>query len=385
MGKISNGKRLNKSILLIEASNIGGEGGSITHLREFLKHSDFEHQGVSQVLICTSQSVFDKVKNDRPVIQYLNHKWLNRGYLKRLLWQIFVLPGILKKHQPLLFIPGTGYPKRKYPFVTMFRNLLPVDTYEMDRYKYSATWLRYKILRQTYFTAFKQASGLICMNDYIFNEIPLSIKEAIRSHAIIPHGLSEIFKIEPKVDYKIRGKIRLLYVSRINLYKHQWVVAEAVLKLKDVGYDVELKLVGSQKGYGQEKLEKVCNSYNDDGKVVKFIEEVSQANLVQYYHDADIFIFASTCETFGMILLEAMGAGLPVISSDKSSMKTLLKDNGLYFDVENVDSLIQNLKSLIESEKLREKYGQLAHKEALKYNWKDTSAKTLAYIRKVLD
>jgi glycosyltransferase involved in cell wall biosynthesis len=384
MEKISNDLKLNKSILLIEASNIGGEGGAITHLREFLKQADFENQGVLQVLICTSRPVYDKVKNDRTVIQYLNHEWLNGGYLKRLLWQIFILPVILKKYQPLLFIPGTGYPKRKYPFVTMFRNLLPVDTHEMDRYRYSFTWLRYKILRQTYFTSFRRANGLICMNEYIFNEIPLPIKEAIRSHAIIPHGLSEIFKLKPKTEYKIQGKIRLLYVSRINLYKHQWVVAEAALKLKNMGYDVELKLVGSQKGFGQERLETVCNNYNDKGEVVKFIEEVSQDNLVQYYHDADIFIFASTCETFGMILLEAMGVGLPIISSDKSSMKTLLKDKGLYFDVENIDSLIQNLKSLIASEELREKFGQQAHQEALKYNWKDTSSKTLAYIIKVL-
>jgi len=373
------------NIIFIDASNIGGSGGAITHLREFLHHADFSKFFVQKVVVACKRETFEKVKNNREVIHFQGHSLLEGGYVKRLIWKLFYMPKKVKRLNALLFIPGTDRPLFKYPYVTMFRNLLPIDKFEMNRFKYSKTWLRYRILRQMYFTTFKKATGLICMNEYICNCIPTKVRSEINDIAIIPHGLSDIFKKAPKTNYSIGKEVKILYVSRINYYKHQWSVAEAVLKLREQGQNVKLQLVGSQRGFGRELLNSTIESHKEYASCIELIEEVDQSELIKYYQSADIFVFASTCETFGMILLEAMGIGLPIICSEKSSLPGLLKNNGLYFHPENVSSLINSLKKLIDSDILRTELGMGAHKEAISYSWDKTANATLRYITEKLE
>lgn len=369
-----------KSILLIEASNIGGDGGAITHLKEFLAKGNFSQYYIKEVVVCCSDNTFYKINPSKSEVIHHQHRWLNGGYMRKLLWKIFVLKKLIKQLKPLLFIPGGGNPIWPYPFVTMFRNLLPVDKNERDRFKYTFTWFRYLLLNFYFSRSFIRADGLICLNEYCYDVLPKNVKDNLNSYTIIPHGLNDRFKTTPKNRYNFNAEIKILYVSRINLYKHQWKVAEAVLMLKQEGYNVKLQLIGSQEGHGRSKLNQVLNAYTESINTIELIEEVSQNSLVDYYKKADIFVFASTCETFGMILLEAMGMGLPIICSNRSSLSGLLKSNGLYFDPECTDSLIRQLKLMIRDQDLREKFGYGAHQDAVKYKWSESANQTLHFI-----
>jgi len=62
---------------------------------------------------------------------------------------------------------------------------------------------------------------------------------------------------------------------------------------------------------------------------------------------ADLFVFASSCETFGISLLEAMAVGLPIACSNKSSLPETLQDGGEYFDPEDDQSIASAVKRLI--------------------------------------
>lgn len=368
-------------ILAIDASNIGSSGG-IVHIKELLNNTDLEKVSIEKVIIWGSRGLLAKIGT----FDWLEKKhisWLDKSFLFRTFWQLFLRDSLVKKSSAnVLFLPNASL-SNFHPQVSMCQNQLPFEPKEIGKFWPGINYFRLILLKFQHSKSFRLADGIIFLSQYSHKRVEFVVGDVSKKSVVIPHGLSKIFKTHPKKKYSLGPKIKLLYVSRINLYKHQWVVAESALRLKRMGYNVELKLLGDQKGFGRDKLNRVFSSYKNYDDVVELVEEVTQDKLVQYYQESDIFIFASSCETFGMILLEAMGSGLPIICSDKSSMKSLLKDTGLYFDVNNTDSLIEKLILLIENEDLMKKYGRSAHQEALKYSWKETSGQTLEYLASV--
>ena len=84
---------------------------------------------------------------------------------------------------------------------------------------------------------------------------------------------------------------------------------------------------------------------------------------------ADIFIFASSSETFGISLVEAMALGMPIVCSNKSSLPEILKDGGIYFNPNNDYELSSQIEKFIKNKKLRENKSKKAFNLSLKYNW----------------
>ena len=104
---------------------------------------------------------------------------------------------------------------------------------------------------------------------------------------------------------------------------------------------------------------------------------------LEWYHKADIFVFPSTCETFGISLLEAMTAGLPIASSDRGPMPEVLKDAGLYFNPESVTSIKNCLRYMIENPNLRQRLGKKAKQYSQTYSWKKCANETFAFLSSV--
>lgn len=80
-------------------------------------------------------------------------------------------------------------------------------------------------------------------------------------------------------------------------------------------------------------------------------------------------MFASSSETFGISLLEAMALGMPIICSNKSSLPEILKDGGVYFDPKNHKDLLKKIELLIKDRVLRKKLSFKAFKMSQYYDW----------------
>src|SRR5690606_20301443 len=123
---------------------------------------------------------------------------------------------------------------------------------------------------------------------------------------------------------------RLLYVSIINLYKHQDKVAQAVINRNRKGTPVTLTLIGKAYGPALRKLQKILDKEPEFANVVDYKGFVPYETINTVYASHDAFIFASTCETFGMIVTEAMAMGMPMLCSEKSSLPETMQDAALY-------------------------------------------------------
>ena len=106
---------------------------------------------------------------------------------------------------------------------------------------------------------------------------------------------------------------------------------------------------------------------------------------MEWYYKTDMFVFPSTCETFGISLLEAMRAGLPIASSDRGPMPEILKDSGLYFNSESVTSIKNCLRYMIENPDLRKRLGEKAKLYSQVYSWKKCADETLAFFNSIYE
>ena len=206
---------------------------------------------------------------------------------------------------------------------------------------------------------------------------------AIKQSAVIAHGLDPVFLIDKKHSYQLGNKIKLLYVSPFYRYKHQIEVVKAVQLLREeTGLDIYISLIGGGNSSSASEL----NNYVIKENIQAFVfvkGNMNYENLSGEYSAADIFIFASSCETFGITILEAMGARLPIACSDRTGLSEILKDAGLYFNPEDPKSIAETVQKLILDINLRETLGEKAYHYTLDYTWKRCASETFNYIKKL--
>lgn len=368
-------------ILGIEASNIQS-GGGLTHLREIINHADPAEYGLSKVVIWSKEHTLNLLE-DKPWLEKRTHKMMNKTLFHSFFFQMFVLTGLARKEKvDVLFVPGGTFLGSFSNLVSMSQNMLPFEKEEASRFRSFTTRLRFAILRLTQSYTFKKSKGVIFLTDYARNYI----ENTIRLNGFkkkISHGIGFRFVHPPKQqkaisEYSVESPFKLLYVSIITMYKHQWNVAEAVLRLREEGFAVQLDLVGAKMDEAYNKLDSVL--INDKHGVVKYRGLIPYDELDRVYKEADGFVFASSCENQPIILLEAMSAGLPIACSNKGPMPEVLKENGFYFNPLDADSIYHNLKEFLLNKELRQQYAEEAYNSAVGYTWKNCSEETFEFL-----
>jgi glycosyltransferase involved in cell wall biosynthesis len=207
--------------------------------------------------------------------------------------------------------------------------------------------------------------------------------------AIIPHGLNLKFYQPPKRQKSITScdqhtPFRLIYVSIIDQYKHQWHVVEAVASLRRKGFPLVLELIGPAYLPALSRLKQSIERHDPARSWVFYHETVPYNELHEKYLQADLGIFASSCETFGLILLEMMGAGMPIACSKRSAMPEILGDAGLYFDPEKPETIAEVLRKYIHSPELRAAKAKASYARAQTYSWHQCADSTLSFIASIM-
>ena len=96
--------------------------------------------------------------------------------------------------------------------------------------------------------------------------------------------------------------------------------------------------------------------------------------------EADLFVFASSCETFGIALLEAMAVGIPIACSSRSSLPETLKDAGEYFDPYDSQSIGLAIRQLTDDPSRRTQLAKRAKELAASYSWSRCARETWQFV-----
>lgn len=371
-------------ILGIDASNIR-TGGGLTHLKEILENANPNQYNFEKVIVWSNDETLSKLP-DYFWLRKETHKWLNKSFIFSFLFQMLLLSKILVSEKcNLLFVPGGTFFGNFQNIVSVSQNMLPFEKAEKNRFPQWKSRLRFSILHFTQSRTFKKSKGIIFLSNYAKNYIVKDINLKTNS-VIIPHGINLSFLNEPKVQKKIHEyakekPFKLLYVSIVTVYKHQWNVAEAVMRLRSEGCPITLELVGGATSESLEKLMEVLKK--DTESCVKYKGMVQYDDLENIYKSADGFIFASSCENMPIILIEAMTSGLPIVSSNMGPMPEVLGDSGFYFNPLDTDEIYRVLKKMINSSELRTIKSLESYNKSINYTWKECSKKTFEYLSRI--
>lgn len=363
-------------------------GGYVTYLKGLLSSRAIPVD-ISVIVHCSSGLAKDLGMLDSNV-QLIVDNSLKPSILHKRKWQRGTLPKLLKANKAdVLFIPSNAIDfiqRQDIPVVTMCMNVQPFSIEEVRRYGYNKTRIKLEVLKRVMIKSFERADGVIFHSEYAKDLVSLYAR--VKWKRVISIGIRAEFKQpHPKMPLNKDGDIKLLYVSSLFLYKHQWNVILAVEKLRKVMHrniSVDL-VVGNGEAVAASKLSRIMASMEDSG-FINFIDNlpVPYKDLHNVYKNCDIFVFASSCENFPNILLEGMATGLPIASSDVAPMPEILKDGGLYFSPYDPDSIANTIRRLIEDPAMGYEYAKKAHAYAKEYSWERCAIDTFAFLRDVV-
>ncbi len=178
--------------------------------------------------------------------------------------------------------------------------------------------------------------------------------------------------------FGVESRRYVLFVGRAVPEKGLKHLLRAFSALKDKS----LHLVLISRGSDEYTL-KILARYLRIHDRVHFVSEyVSEDELVSAYRNCLFFVLPSTWEAFGIVLLEAMGCGRPVIGSDTDGIPEVIGDAGLLVPPANPVALKEAMERLLSDGKLRERLGKAGRKRAVEhFSWKKVAERTLAAYR----
>ena len=186
---------------------------------------------------------------------------------------------------------------------------------------------------------------------------------------IFPRGLDTQLFHPTRRDSKFfekfgakNGQIRLLYVGRVSREKDLDLLAEAYRRLRDEGLSIQLCVVGHGP-YSREFSESLPEAL--------FTGYLTGEELAAAYASADIFVFPSTTDTFGNVIIEAQASGVPVIVSDSGGPKELVENdrNGLITKSHDVEDLTRAIRDLVADPERRKRMGNSARESVIDRTW----------------
>jgi len=223
----------------------------------------------------------------------------------------------------------------------------------------------------------------------------IAVSEPAKSYAsrhlggeftVIPNGIDLDFfspQVSPIPGYD-DGKINILFVGRMEKRKGVGYLLKAYEKVKRLNQNTRLIIVGP--GVRLRKRYESMVRKNDIKDVV-FTGVVSYEDLPRYYKMADIFCAPATGrESFGIVLLEAMALGKPIVAASNPGYASVVQDGkqALMVPPRDSEELAVALRRLVDDSSLRERLGKSGKESVQQYAWPVVARRILDYYKSKL-
>lgn len=166
----------------------------------------------------------------------------------------------------------------------------------------------------------------------------------------------------------LHDPIRLLFVGRLQVQKNVPLLIKSFKYLVDnTKFNIELNIVGD--GEDKDKIIQLINSLNLSNKI-HLLKKLEKKSLYETYRNSDIFILTSKYESFGIVLVEAMASGLPIVASDITAVRNVVinKKTGLLSKLSEKD-FAKNINKILSNTELRKILIANGLKDVKKYDW----------------
>jgi len=202
---------------------------------------------------------------------------------------------------------------------------------------------------------------------------------------VVPHGFSRNYAkrgVDNNIDallekYYVR-KPYIMTIGRLEEKKNTRRLVEAFGKVKKAFPNIQLLLVGKQ-GYGYEKVKAAIEQspYKQD-----IIQPgwVSEEDMPRLMGNAELFVFPSLYEGFGIPVLEAMACGTPVLASSGSSLEEVGGEGALYAWAEDVSAIARAIETILRDGDLRKIMIAKGYERTKQFSWEKCGRETCAVL-----
>ncbi len=175
----------------------------------------------------------------------------------------------------------------------------------------------------------------------------------------------------PKIMFNADHKLRLLFVGSLTQRKGLSYLFDAIELLPD---KVRLTLIGSLVGS--------CQALNQRLQSHRWIPSLPHSQVLQEMREHDVLVFPSLFEGFGLVILEAMAQGLPIITTAHTGAPDIMKDGteGFIIPIRSVEAIYQAINNLYKDRGLLQRMGQAAQKRAAQLTWENYGQMIIAAI-----
>ena len=361
----------------------GGRSGIGVYLRNILACWEREEDTVEFELLAA--------ESDRSWLDEFGFKtlWSHdrvAGPVANVMWMQAVLPGLCRKrgYDAVFFPAGNRRLAYRLPCASVGTVHDLSSLHIRAKYDRLHTFYNKRLLP----VLIRGLSNVVTVSETSKNDIVSFVGMPEHKVSVIPNAVDHSrFRLqsEPGELERLRRRIGcedpyIVYVSRFeHPGKNHIALIRAFGVLKtETGCPHKLVLAGSDWS-GAEKVHAAvnCSAWREDILLPGFVDAEM---LPALYRAADLLVFPSLYEGFGIPVLEAMASGLPVACADNSSLPEVAADAAEYFDPTDVNSIAAAMGRVLADNNLRSQMIKAGLRRSAQFSWEKTAARTLAVI-----
>ncbi|MDP3900116.1 MAG: glycosyltransferase family 1 protein [bacterium] len=290
--------------------------------------------------------------------------------------------GMILNQPDVLFIPASAM-----PVLHPKNTVITIHDVAFKKFpnSYSSRQLAY-LKWSTQFAA-KSAQRVITISEFSRQEIMkyynLPAEKITVTHLSCDQDMYRVISDRAEINKTLEAynidRPYLLFVGRLEKKKNivNLIKAFSILK-KEYQISQKLILIGN-KGYGWPEAKKIIEE-NSLQKDIIMPGYVQQASLPFLYNAADVFVFPSNYEGFGIPILEAFACGTPVVASDSASMPEVAGEAASMVNPEKVEEIALAINKVLTSDSFRKELSEKGLAQAQKFNWEKCARETLRAI-----
>jgi glycosyltransferase involved in cell wall biosynthesis len=355
-----------------------GIGSYILHLLEFLSEND----QINNYVIFLMPEEYDTfaIKNERMRKVKVNCKWY--GWKEQLLF-----PFLLYKEN-LSLMHFTHF---NSPIIYFRKSVITIHDITpcfFPGHKMKSP-LRRAAFRLVFFASVKKAQRIIAVSESTKNDIVRYFKISPKKIEVIYEGVDKQFRIieDKKIIEGLKEKYKLkkpfLFYTGVWRNHKNLVGLIKAFKLVREKYKLDITLVlGGKEDPFYPEVRQTWEELGLGREIIP-VGFIDQEELPIFYNAACAFVIPSFYEGFGLIGLEAFACGVPVISSDRTSLPEILGRGAIYFNPDDPEDMAKQISMVITQKKL---YNELKDKGLLqikKYSWDEMGKRIFDLYKKI--
>lgn len=292
------------------------------------------------------------------------------------------LPSFINK----LKVDLVHFPAFPPGFLFAGKSVVTIHDATLWKYPETLSWKGKLYFRPLTIRGIQKAAKVLTVSEFSRKEITscaaIDESKVVNTGEAIAGDFKKISQLDKLKGAKQRLSLPdqfLLSVCSIEPRKNIGALLEAfnlLLSKKRIPKEFKLVLVG-RKAWGSSLVEKKIHKLELENNIL-LLGHVSTEDLVLIYNLAQVFVYPSLYEGFGLPPLEAMACCTPVVASNVASLPEVLGDAAILVDPKNVEEIAGNIESLICDKELRESLVKKGLNRVKQFSWEQVAKKTVA-------